>query len=147
MIETWVGIVLSVTALIYILYLLIQPQEQKYEKPFLFQIPSSKSDQKRKLIRKGGDTVRVLLRKDKDSDKLLDGWVVDRHQEGLGIMVYDFHTNIREESVWEVKARNAPAVYAWCQIDIRHVNKHADFIFVGCKFVKEPNTAVLMSFY
>jgi hypothetical protein len=146
MIETWAGIILSVTALICVIYLILTQQEQKYENPFIFHIPN-KNEQKRKLIRKGGDTTRVLLRKNKDSDKLIDGWVVDRHQEGLGIMIYGFYTDIKAESIWEIKAKNAPAIYNWCQIDIRHVNKHADFIFVGCKFVKEINTAILMSFY
>lgn len=142
--EVWIFVL--VTILLYFLGIFLFRKKEKEVAPIIYYSITPTIQSKRKLVRKEGNPTRIFI---KDNHSTMDGWVIDRNAEGLGIMLGspEYHEILRVDDIIDVRAYEAPKQYPWSKLEIKHIDFQKDYWVIGCKFVEPQSTFILMSFY
>jgi hypothetical protein len=98
--------------------------------------------ERRASLRRKGNTVQVLLSHG-EKEPTFPGWVIDRSQGGLCLLV---EQAIAPDTVLRVRPRNASDPTQWVQIIVRSCRPEGSQFEIGVQFEQTPNWNLLLQF-
>jgi len=99
------------------------------------------TQERRSAPRRRGNTVEVQLVA--ADGKTWVGWILDRSQGGLGVLV---EQPIAEGTALKVRPRTASASIPWSEVTVRSCRREGHQYDVGCQFDRLPNWNELLHF-
>jgi len=99
-----------------------------------------KNKDRRASSRRRGKGVRVRIESAAPSQEALSGWVQDRSNGGLGLLLTE---EIAVDTVLSVRPTAAPEHLPWIQLVVANKRWDGDRWEIGCRFVQAPPWAIL----
>ena len=99
------------------------------------------TQERRAATRRKGNTVEVQL--SGTHGTTIRGWVLDRSQGGLGLLVEQV---VAEGTPLKVRPCNAMATVPWIDVTVRSCRGEASQYELGCQFVRLPSWNELLHF-
>lgn len=141
-----IGIVSALTAFTVSSWLILRrkkagpprPPEEKQHDPFA----EGSVSERRVSARRRGNAVEIDVRIGEE-DVCADGWVVNRSTGGL---CFRLGRAFEVGAVLRVRARHAPQITPWTDVEVCSCRKQGDEWEIGCRFVRTPPWSILLLF-
>jgi hypothetical protein len=106
--------------------------------------------EQRRAARCGKNSVRILVRKGEE-EKLGNGWITNRSDRGLGLLLVDAATvwstgPAAPDDVLEIKPVDVPGGCPWVPVQIRHIVQQADYWVAGGRLLAALPASLLPVF-
>jgi PilZ domain len=127
-------------------FMLVRHQRRKpEEKPAENHDPFEQGSvgESRRAVRRKGNHVEILVTDAEVRGEPVLGWVVDRSQTGLCLILSE---ELTEGTILSIKPRQHPPATPWVKVRVRNCKRDAAGFFIGCEFERIPPWGVMLLF-
>jgi hypothetical protein len=103
------------------------------------------TSERRQAPRRRGNPVAVLLADEDVSVEPVDGYVVDRSINGLGVEL-DHPVDVETGMVLAVRPKSDAKCAAWTRVVVRNCEKVGSHGRLGCEFTRPPDSQTMLHF-
>jgi hypothetical protein len=103
------------------------------------------TSERRQAPRRRGNPVAVLLSDEDVATEPIDGYVVDRSINGLGVELEDW-VNVEAGMVLAVRPKSGAKCAAWTRVVVRNYEKVGSHPRLGCEFTRPPDSQTRLHF-
>lgn len=104
---------------------------------------SGSATEKRAVIRRKGNPVKVVIRLSDSPDEEVHGTVIDRSTGGLALCV---PVEFLAETRIQVRPDLETLIVQWVELEVRSARQENREWLLGCKFVESPPWSLLVQF-
>jgi hypothetical protein len=97
----------------------------------------------RRAARRKGNNVEILVTDAEARGEPVLGWVVNRSQIGLCLMLSE---ELAQGTILSVKPRHHPPTTPWIRVRVRNCKRESAGFLIGCEFESMPPWGVMLLF-
>jgi hypothetical protein len=97
----------------------------------------------RRAARRKGNNVEILVTDAEARGEPVLGWVVNRSQIGLCLMLSE---ELTQGTILSVKPRQHPPATPWVRVQVRNCKRDSAGFMIGCEFESVPPWGVMLLF-